>query len=131
MQLYLAIQYRGVNGDDATEDEIERNIIEAKAVALSIREHIQGWTLILPHTDPRLEMFNDHYQRHLVSIDPVLSACCELVIECQAMIQVTPVTEGMKVEAITAIHKGIPILTIDWGDPERFEKIAKFLHEIR
>lgn len=130
-KLYLAMIYRGVDGENASKETMAHNREIAREVGGKIQAKFPEIDVIIPHIDHRMEIYNIAYDRGFCSIDDILGACCLIVTECQIFCSVGGVSEGMKVEEITARHKGLEIVCIDrWEDEDRFEKIANAIGRV-
>ena len=126
MIVYLAIAYRGVNGDNANEGDISANIERAR----EIHSAVQGWfpsiEFHIPHNDESLLRMNEIWLGGGCTTDDILVECCNIVECCDCVIAISPVSDGMQIEINHATGRGMDCLTVDW-ETDAKEEIAVFL----
>ena len=120
---YLCMQYRGDNGDDATDAEIQANIEKARQVAFAIRRAFpESLDLYVPHFNE--DIVHRLWKKGLIDSDDILDICCDIVAEQDFLIAIGSMSDGMMREQKHAISIGRPVIRIDVFDDDAKEHIG-------
>ena len=87
---YFLAAYRGIQGDDATEDEISANIERALEVGYAIKQSFPDvLDLYIPHLNQEIAF--GLWQDGLVTSDDIVRQCCKIIKARQLAIVYEPV----------------------------------------
>lgn len=130
IKAYLAMCYRGPEGDAATQETINENIRKAKevghALCMKFGEYME---LFIPHINQ--EMVHRLWQKGYVDSDNILEVCCDIVRDdIELLIVCGPVSGGMLDEIQAAQDMNKEIIYIDQIDETAYMKVAMALMEI-
>ena len=128
---YLAMKFRGFNGDNATEEEIAVNIQAAKEVGRYIQRHFPDHLEVyIPHIDSALNKDITRIDGVIQGSGDVLEMCCEIVSDMDLLIVVGAPTDGMLAEIQEANSAEIPVVIIEEWNEGAIGKIAQEIWEI-
>jgi hypothetical protein len=94
---YLLACYRGEAGDDATTEDIRRNVEVAMEVGMKIRSWFpDSLDLFIPHENQLI--VSKLWNKGLVDSEDILAVCCEIIQDTNVGIILSPMSEGMVIE---------------------------------
>lgn len=131
-KVYLCMAYRGIKGDDATQEDVQINIQKARAIQLDIRKHWpETVALYVPHTCKDLQQYNELWFQGAISNDEIMAKCIEKLSAQDAILVIKNghVSSGMQMEIDYADLTGMAKFICDEWDLEAMEEFAYFVHE--
>lgn len=132
-KIYVAMAYRGINGDRATAEEIEQNLKKAEQVRQSLVRRFPEVDWYFPHFDPDLQCLNDAWlaadDREPLTRE-IMQKCFGKLDECDALLSVGYVYGGVSQEIERCWATNKPYDSIEW-DSEYWEyDVANLITEI-
>ena len=132
IKAYLLSYYRGPNGDEATQEEIDGYVSRATQIGVAIQSAFpDAIDLFIPHLNQ--DITAGLYDRGYVDSDNILEVCCDIIANRELAIILKPMvgSVGMEMELNAFANAGGEhVLEIDeWNDYTR-ERIGRKLAEI-
>ena len=126
IRFYLSHKIRGNKGDDATLEEMERNLQMAIKAGQEMKAYFLDWERMegFPKVDLYVPAEHDEvlsfiYHKGWITIKQLLEADCALLEKCDLLIVLgTQISKGMKVEIDYAQTHNIPIYMIGYVDKD-------------
>jgi len=116
-RIYLSHIIRGKAGEDATEEEIEKNLEIARIVGEQLKAYFIDWEKMDGFPKIYLYVPGEHdefvqiaYKQGYLTETEVLTTDCQIISRCQLVIMYGNYhSKGMRVEGEFAAKEGIPI----------------------
>ncbi len=126
IRFYLSHQIRGNKGNDATKEDIEKNLQRAIKAGQGIRAYLLDWERMegFPTVDLYIPAEHDELLYYLfcrgwITIEQLLEADCAILDKCDLLIVLgTQISKGMSVEMEYAKDHNIPIYMIGYVDKD-------------
>jgi len=127
---YLCMCYRGENGDNATEEEIEANVQKAIATASAIRRAFpHSLDLYVPHENQ--ETTHRLWKKGFVTSEQILEVCRDIISTKDFLIVLGSISGGMMVEMEYAAEEKKPLIIENVFDDGTKETIGSTITQIR
>ena len=127
MRIYVCMPYRGKHGDDASPEEVQKNILKAVAVANDIIKQFPEIRPYVPHTCDDLQDLNDGWREGTVSTAYIMYQCLGKLEECDAILIIGEESDGMQLEHEYARRHKIDIFKYpEWT----FETKKEFAYDV-
>lgn len=125
IKAYLSHMIRGPEGNNASDETMRKNNLDAQAIGNLISSCFQGDLYIPADMDDYLL---DRGRKPLDYVDLLLNLDCRLVIKSDILLVYSPdgcISGGMQLEIDTAKEHGIPVLIFDIVSDDFGDRIKK------
>ncbi|MCP4569181.1 MAG: hypothetical protein GY841_16525 [FCB group bacterium] len=115
---YFAAPVRGPNGDQASADEIQENIVQGIRQCKVIRNILPDWWIYCPHEHE--DLYQAAWRHGNIVSDDVLSQCFDILsLTDYLFVAGDPEkSAGVRAEMRHAVKSGIPMMPL-WRIPEK------------
>ena len=116
-RFYLAASIRGTDGNDATPDMMQENILAGIARAEYLRDCLPRYVFYCPHDHEHL--FQQAFKEKYVTSEAILEQCFSILRLCDSLLVCTDPAEsaGVRAEIEKARQHKIPVFHL-WRYPE-------------
>ena len=126
IRFYLSHAIRGNKGNNATREDMEKNLQKAIKAGQEIKAYLLDWERMegFPSVDLYVPAEHDEvlsyiYHQSWITIEQLLEADCAILDRCDLLIILgTQISSGMKVEVDYAQTHNIPIYMIGYVDKD-------------
>lgn len=131
LKVYVSHSIRGAKGDDATDEDMQRNVNLSILFGQSLRRKFPGVDFYVPG-DHEFPPVGNLLRKKYITTKQILDVDCEIVQGCAFVIAYSPdghLSKGMRVEIEYAGENGIPVIIISKLDKKGQNLINRQIQE--